>query len=165
MSLLDEILRKRDEFEGAGFAGLKGPEDEPEEGDQVVGTLPDELKPLYFVMEEAAKRDREFHEGVEERLTGRNINCLPENEQKEILREHARIENEYTLARACFECEIRAAFLDHADEESIALRKGWQIVIYKPKPRLPRRIIIAIPLSGLSPAPVHDLGPGGIPDA
>lgn len=163
MSLLDEIIRKRDDFEGAGFAGLKGPEGELEEGDQVIGILSDDLKLLYFVMEAAATEEDEFQKEVMAKLAGKDIDCLPEDEQKAILQGFGLVANKYVLARACFWCSVRAAFPEqvNAEEEEIVLRSGWQVVTCKPKrqPRVP----IAISILGFN-RPVHDLGPDDAPD-
>lgn len=142
--LLERLQEELKTIDVDGFA----PEDKIEKGEEVVGTLPHELRPLYALSCKARDDFNAFaekaHTRVMEELGG------PENLSPE---EHDSLTAEITVLEAyarlvdkAFWAEVRAAFGRIDPRRPIGLRKNWQVV-YKNGIPFPAIVgIIAVPM-------------------
>src|SRR3989338_9188882 len=115
-----------------------------EEGEVVIGTLTDDLKRLYAVLNMAGTQKGEFRARI-----SRIANLLQMNEaQADVAeREWAVLQNRYELAQTCFWNSVRHAFPGIGDARSIALRKDWQLVTCPKNDSSLHGIVIPIPES------------------
>src|SRR3989344_4972480 len=101
--------------------GLKSPDSELETGEKVVGTLPDDLKKLYVVMQDAREKTKALHARLEN---------VPEDVKKLklIIQEHAVVHLEENLVREAFWTCVRLEFPETVSGD-VGLRKDWQVVL------------------------------------
>ena len=111
------------------------PKGELEEGDKVVGTLPTRLKKFLAVKLTSAEEFDNQHEAARERMT--TLLLTPPSamkpEDKAFL---ARLITQITKVKAIddmFWLDVREEFPEAAAAESIAVCKGWKVVVRKPK--------------------------------
>ncbi|MFA5272158.1 MAG: hypothetical protein WC412_07490 [Candidatus Omnitrophota bacterium] len=118
--------------------GFLAPETSVEDGEEVIGILPDDLKPLWAVMKETMKKVEDLHERIRIRFeeVGGDLKTFSKEEKKAVVLEHVIAENEQELVHTCFWNSVRHAFPAHATESLIGLRKDWQVIVGRPKPRI-----------------------------
>lgn len=111
--------------------GLKSPDHEPETGEKVVGTLPDDLKKLYVVMLNAKEKTKAVHDRLEKEIPALG-DKVPEEKKKAIIQEHAVVHLEENLIHELFWTSVRLEFPETSSDD-VGLRKDWQVVLIDPK--------------------------------
>ena len=156
MKLIREILRKAEETEVV--SGELVQDFQLEEGDRVVGVLPEELRGLYAVFATASHELDEHHKQLimESKKFIRtllsSILDKPEQEldepklddmKEEIDSKHEEMNlrdrvahNRYDTTSEMFWGAVRRAFPELINEPGIGIRKDWQVVVCRPKSRV-----------------------------
>lgn len=132
MLFLAEIL---DRVSKVSLKGVKSPGSKLQEGDQVVGTLSDELKKLYLVMVAASDRNGELCARLVKEIEEFGTSETLPVELQEMRKEHARILLERDLVKKAFWTCLRL-HLPETGLSEIVLRKNWQVVVVDPRARL-----------------------------
>jgi hypothetical protein len=163
MRLIREILRKAEETEVVG--GELVQDFQLEEGDRVVGVLPDELRGLYAVFVTASHELDEQHKQLiteSEKFMDTWLPLILEkpiqelaNLKKEIDLKHEEMglrdriaHNRYDTISEMFWGAVRRAFPELIGKQGIGIRKDWQIVVCQDK--FPKLELLGI---GFGPLP------------
>jgi len=114
---------------------IVGPNDEPVDGDVVIGTLPDDLKPLFGALKIVKQKVIAFQKDALSRMRqlGENGDLASKEEVNQISADNTRVHFEYDFVFECFWKSVRSVFPEHIDDNQIGLRKDWQVVSIKPK--------------------------------
>ena len=104
---------------------------EMEDGEKVVGVLPEDLKGLFGVMQESQLQLVTTHENLEARIS-KLRGKMTKDEAESIQHEHAVAHCEADFIRQCFWTSVRMAFPQLVSEPAIGLRKNWQVVTSVP---------------------------------
>ena len=128
--------------EGVPLADIQCPTGKVEEGEKVIGTLPDDLKRLYTVMRIAENERGELKHRISK--LGSLLD-LDERQTNDATRALGVIRNRFDLAHSCFWHSVRHTFPEIVNTEQIGLRENWQLVTIPD--RQIRCVAIPIPAS------------------
>ena len=116
--------------------GTMEPAAEVQEGEMVVGELPDDLKAVYAVLSNSRWAMREQCKTVDRRLE--ELRRTPPSEIKPgdrgFVAEHKLLHKQTEIIGDIFWHGVREAFPGLATAKSIGLRKGWKVIIAQPQP-------------------------------
>ena len=131
----------------ASLKDARSPDFKVKPGEKVVGVLPDDLKKLYMLMDQTAKKVNSLNEqGM--KLYG----SLPEKEMLEKTTKEAsqlyrnlQLENsDHAMLEECFWTSIRRHLPETADISNLGLRENWQIVEVDMAQRAKHRLLKTI---------------------
>jgi len=125
---LREVLKAVD---GIVLDGQACPGGKLEEGDEIVGELPDDFKKfLLYLTTGFEERDRKLVARVEARIAevGGNSDDVPAEEREGFLAEKRSLRNDHALATHVFWSSVYHAFPQTEGYEAVAVREGWQVV-------------------------------------
>lgn len=127
--LLDRLV---EELATVQLDGVVPAAEVDEEKERVVGTLPEELRPLYVLYAKAEEADFDMHAEIQARIDeagGRLAFLLfARNEMEDLVRRAKPILAWYRTTKANFWLEVRAAFPDVLPSAELGMRKDWQVV-------------------------------------
>lgn len=101
-----------------------------EEGDEIVGELPDDFKKFLLYIMGFEERERGILARVEARIAevGGNSDDVPVEEREGFFAERESLRNDHALANHVFWGSVYHAFPKVAEYEAVAVREGWQVV-------------------------------------
>lgn len=139
--MLKCLLERIEGFSAAGNS--YEPQSEVEEGEVVIGTLPDNLKLFWGVLCEESKELDALHNRIRGQV--REDEEAAKKNAKALVQEHGLGHLNHEFIHNCFWHSVRLAFPKHCCAPEIGLRKDWQVVVC----RLEMPSIIAISSSAI----------------
>ena len=140
MLLLKAILNRMSEV---SLKNAKAPEHALEEGEKVVGTMSDDLKRLYIVMDDACEELESVGKKSAAWIESFEGEELPKDEDERKKREFLLLSNECRTAYTCFWNSLHHEFPETLRED-VAVRKDWQVVIIDRKAKFKSELLALV---------------------
>lgn len=125
---------------------LRGPTDPVKPGEVVIGSMPNDLRGLWSVMEHASAKHKSLCVRQLGSFSQDAFAKLSKHEQQEIKRLHDLALLEYKTATMMLALSIREVFIAHM-KSTLELRDNWQIVKTSKPTKVPADMVVSIELS------------------